>query len=59
MKEQSHAAILIANPTKSPLRADKVGRNDPCSCGSGKKAKRCCGTDTKYYNRTRKPVETH
>lgn len=21
---------------------DKVGRNDPCSCGSGKKYKRCC-----------------
>ncbi len=22
----------------------KVGRNDPCPCGSGKKYKRCCGT---------------
>jgi uncharacterized protein len=21
----------------------KVGRNDPCPCGSGKKAKKCCG----------------
>jgi SEC-C motif-containing protein len=21
----------------------KVGRNDPCGCGSGKKAKKCCG----------------
>ena len=21
----------------------KVGRNDPCSCGSGKKFKKCCG----------------
>ena len=21
----------------------KVGRNDPCACGSGKKSKRCCG----------------
>lgn len=21
----------------------KPGRNDPCSCGSGKKFKRCCG----------------
>jgi len=21
----------------------KVGRNEPCSCGSGKKYKRCCG----------------
>jgi uncharacterized protein len=24
-------------------RAAKVGRNDPCPCGSGKKYKRCCG----------------
>ena len=24
-------------------RTDKVGRNDPCPCGSGKKYKKCCG----------------
>ena len=24
---------------------DKVGRNDPCPCGSGKKYKNCCGRD--------------
>ncbi|MFM7085018.1 MAG: YchJ family protein [Hyphomicrobium sp.] len=24
-------------------QAPKVGRNDPCSCGSGKKFKKCCG----------------
>jgi hypothetical protein len=23
--------------------ADKIGRNDPCPCGSGKKFKKCCG----------------
>jgi len=22
---------------------EKVGRNDPCPCGSGKKYKKCCG----------------
>ena len=22
---------------------DKIGRNDPCKCGSGKKYKKCCG----------------
>ena len=27
----------------TPVRRVKVGRNDPCPCGSGKKAKRCCG----------------
>jgi uncharacterized protein len=26
--------------------APKVGRNDPCPCGSGKKYKRCCGAGT-------------
>lgn len=26
-----------------PRRAAKVGRNDPCPCGSGKKHKKCCG----------------
>lgn len=25
------------------VRTDKVGRNDPCPCGSGKKYKKCCG----------------
>ena len=25
-------------------RGTKVGRNDPCPCGSGKKFKKCCGT---------------
>jgi hypothetical protein len=25
-----------------PLRAIKIGRNDPCPCGSGKKYKKCC-----------------
>ncbi len=23
----------------------KIGRNDPCPCGSGKKYKKCCGAD--------------
>ena len=30
--------------SKQPKKADpKVGRNDPCPCGSGKKYKNCCG----------------
>jgi tetratricopeptide (TPR) repeat protein len=28
---------------KSFVAASKVGRNDPCPCGSGKKYKKCCG----------------
>ncbi|MCG6157400.1 preprotein translocase subunit SecA [Rubinisphaera margarita] len=33
--------------TVDPIRnfGDKVGRNDPCPCGSGKKYKKCCGTN--------------
>jgi hypothetical protein len=30
-------------PVPLPVRAVKVGRNDPCPCGSGKKYKKCCG----------------
>jgi preprotein translocase subunit SecA len=26
------------------VKGQKVGRNDPCPCGSGKKYKKCCGT---------------
>lgn len=32
-----------ANPKGAPLQVDKVGRNDPCPCGSGMKFKKCCG----------------
>ncbi len=28
---------------KQPVKSDKVGRNDPCPCGSGKKYKQCHG----------------
>jgi hypothetical protein len=28
-----------------PTRKDKIGRNDPCPCGSGKKYKKCCGVN--------------
>ena len=29
--------------TKTVVKENKVGRNDPCPCGSGKKYKKCCG----------------
>ena len=28
---------------KQPRKVQKIGRNDPCPCGSGKKYKQCCG----------------
>ena len=30
-------------PKGQPVRVIKIGRNDPCPCGSGKKYKKCCG----------------
>ena len=31
-------------PANLPVRAEpKIGRNQPCPCGSGKKSKKCCG----------------
>ena len=31
------------NKSKTVVKAKKVGRNEPCPCGSGKKYKNCCG----------------
>ena len=33
----------VAAPTTFRRKNEKVGRNDPCPCGSGKKYKKCCG----------------
>lgn len=30
-------------PSKTIVKEHKIGRNDPCICGSGKKYKKCCG----------------
>ena len=37
------ALLQQGDKTEEPVRSDKVGRNDPCPCGSGKKYKKCCG----------------
>lgn len=34
-KQQRSSATIV--------KAPKIGRNDPCPCGSGKKYKKCCG----------------
>jgi preprotein translocase subunit SecA len=40
----SEAAAQVAQEKATPVRTGpKVGRNDPCPCGSGKKYKQCCG----------------
>ena len=41
----SHGGAAVqAQPQQSKREAPKVGRNDPCPCGSGKKYKKCHGT---------------
>lgn len=37
-------AQILASKASRPMRSSsKIGRNEPCPCGSGKKYKRCCG----------------
>ena len=34
---------ILLNPQETKIAEKKVGRNEPCPCGSGKKYKKCCG----------------
>jgi len=51
VRGQEVTNILASGPVKSAVQtlqtrtetAKKIGRNDPCPCGSGKKYKKCCG----------------
>jgi len=38
--DQTHEVQKVATIVR---QVPRVGRNDPCSCGSGKKYKKCCG----------------
>ncbi len=49
-KHQAAAAAAVGGEEtkKRPVvrkAAEKIGRNDPCPCGSGKKYKKCCGAN--------------
>lgn len=39
------AAENAAHGSPEPFRGTKMGRNEPCPCGSGRKYKRCCGAN--------------
>lgn len=41
MVEKNSAAIR--EETENHFNSEKIGRNEPCNCGSGKKYKKCCG----------------
>jgi len=44
-QKQSRWFYTDGKEVREPMKntEPKVGRNDPCSCGSGKKFKKCCG----------------
>ena len=45
LADLNHHRVEALTP-RTPIRRDEEpGRNDPCSCGSGKKYKKCCGAD--------------
>jgi len=42
-EEEEQGAAVLEKPAPVRHEGPKVGRNDPCPCGSGKKYKKCCG----------------
>jgi uncharacterized protein YchJ len=43
LSELSNVAGMLRETPTMPVTRQKVGRNEPCPCGSGKKYKKCCG----------------
>lgn len=43
--EQRKVFYKNQKSSKTYIREKKIGRNDPCPCGSGKKYKKCCGAN--------------
>ena len=43
--ERRKELYKIEKSSKTVVKPPKVGRNDPCPCGSGKKFKKCCGAN--------------
>jgi len=44
-EERRKELYKIEKSSKTVVKPPKVGRNDPCPCGSGKKFKKCCGAN--------------
>ena len=44
-EERRKELYKIEKSSKTVIKPPKVGRNDPCPCGSGKKYKKCCGAN--------------
>ncbi len=44
-EETRKKLTLEQKRSKTIVKGEKIGRNDPCPCGSGKKYKKCCGAN--------------
>jgi len=44
-KERRKELYRIQKSSTTIVKDKKIGRNDPCPCGSGKKYKKCCGVN--------------
>jgi uncharacterized protein len=44
------ARLYLERNAPQPVRSSKVGRNEPCPCGSGKKFKRCRGSSAVSFH---------
>lgn len=44
-EEKKKALYLEQKKSGTVVKGKKIGRNDPCPCGSGKKYKKCCGAN--------------
>ena len=42
-EEKALEIVKAYKKSKTVVKGEKIGRNDPCPCGSGKKYKKCCG----------------
>ena len=42
-EEQKKTLYMEQKKSGTVIKGKKIGRNDPCPCGSGKKYKQCCG----------------
>ncbi len=44
-KDELASLYRTQKMSKTVKKETKIGRNDPCTCGSGKKYKKCCGAN--------------
>lgn len=59
LNDQAYMKEMAYDPTPRQRKRGKVGRNDPCPCGSGRKFKKCCVWRSEIDKSSPIPVEVH